>query len=75
MAAETRRPPESRQQVVDQGQVDHLLQRDLIDRSLPPGHDRQLLGCEPRSGLGPQAERRVQVGAADRMLELGRLSQ
>jgi hypothetical protein len=75
VATETRRPPEGCEQVVDQGQMDHLLLRDLVDRSLPPRHDGHLRGRQPRSGVGPQAKRRVQIGAAGGMLELGRLSQ
>jgi hypothetical protein len=66
--------PQGCEQVVDQGQ-DHLLQRDLVDRSLPPRHDGHLRGCQPLSGFGLEGKRRVQVGAAGGMLELGRLSQ
>jgi hypothetical protein len=55
--------------------VDHFLQRDLVDRPLPPRHDRQLRGRQPFSGVGLEGKGRVQVAAADRMLELGCLSQ
>jgi hypothetical protein len=75
VATETRRPPEGRQQVVDQGQVDHLLQGDPVDPPLPPGHGRHLGGGQPVTGFGLQGERRVQVAAAGGMLDLGRFSQ
>jgi hypothetical protein len=75
VAAQAWRPPEGGQQVVDQGQVDHLLQGDPVDLPLPPGHGRHLGGGQPVTGLGPQGERRVQVDTAGGMLDLGRLSQ
>jgi hypothetical protein len=55
--------------------VDHLLQRNLVDRSLPARHGWHLRGRQPRSGFGLEGERRVQVGAEDGMLELRRLAQ
>ena len=75
VAAEAWRPPEGGQQVVDQGQVDHLLQGELVDPPLPPGHGWHLRGGQPVTGLGPQGERRVQVDAEDGMLDLGRFAQ
>jgi hypothetical protein len=63
------------QQVGRQGQVQHLLDRDLGQGVAPAGDQGELLGVEPVAGLTLEGVQREQVLAEDPLFQLGGLGE
>src|SRR5688500_3017915 len=72
-SADPRRRADGGEQVVHLSEVEHLLARDLVEGPTPPLDVREAPLLDALVGRLLEAERREQVLAGDRVLELGGL--